>query len=299
MMLTYCNAWDKLCQNSVREKISMSTQAEVNTTVLYQKEGTVAVISLNRPEQANAQNRELLVELDKAWDRAALDDEVKVILLRANGKHFSSGHDMSGGAKDKVQFEKDKAESGMMALYNYERKHYLGFSRKWRDIPKPSIAVVQGSCIAAGMMLCWPCDLILAADNAVFRDPVVMMGIGGVEYHGHTWELGARKAKEMLFTGCAINAEEARQLGMVNRVIPLAELDSHAMALAQQIAQMPAFGLAMAKRAVNQTLDIQGQYSAIQSVFDTHSIGHGSAVAQCGFPVLVGLEKMKQSGKEK
>lgn len=275
----------------------MTNESKASTPITYETEGNVAVISLNRPEAANAQNKELLVELDKAWDRAAEDDNVKVIILRGNGKHFSSGHDLSNtGAKD--QFDKDKAESGMMKLYMHERKHFLGFCRKWRDIPKPSIAVVQGSCIAAGMMLAWPCDLILAADNAVFRDPVVMMGIGGVEYHGHTWELGPRKAKELLFTASSITAEEARELGMVNRVIPLAELDSKAMEMAQHIAKMPAFGLAMAKRAVNQTLDTMGQYAAIQSVFDIHSLGHGNAVAQCGFPVLVDLEKLKQAGKK-
>jgi enoyl-CoA hydratase len=275
----------------------MTTETE-SDLVLYAREGAVAVISLNRPEQANAQNKDLLVQLDQAWDRAAADDEVKVILLRANGKHFSSGHDMSGGAKDMAQFQADKAAAGMMPLYEFESKHYVGFSRKWRDVPKPSIAAVQGSCIAAGFMLCWPCDLIIAAENAKFRDPVVMMGIGGVEYHGHTWELGARKAKEMLFTGSAIDAEEARQLGMVNQVVAVDELDNAAMAMAQRIAQMPAFGLRMAKRAVNQTLDIMGQYAAIQAVFDAHSLGHGNAAAQCGFPVLVDLEQMKQSGKE-
>lgn len=275
----------------------MTDETSSSNTIEYTTEGPVAIISLNRPQQANAQNKELLVALDQAWDKAAEDESVKVIILRANGKHFSSGHDLSGsGAQG--QFDKDKAESGMMKLYMHERKHFLGFCRKWRDIPKPSIAVIQGSCIAAGMMLAWPCDLILAADNAKFRDPVVMMGIGGVEYHGHTWELGARKAKEMLFTASTITAEEAKQLGMVNRVVPLADLDSEAMALAQQISQMPAFGLAMAKRAVNQTLDVQGQYAAMQSVFDIHSVGHGSANAQCGFPVLVDLEKLKQAGKK-
>lgn len=275
----------------------MTEQTAEQQLVIYERQGAVAVISLNRPRQANAQNRELLVQLDDCWSRAAEDDEVKVILLRANGKHFSAGHDMSGGAKDHEQFQQDKAAAGMMPLYKFESKHYLGFCRKWRDVPKPSIAVVQGSCIAAGFMLCWPCDLILAADNAKFSDPVVMMGIGGVEYHGHTWEVGARKAKEMLFTGCALDANEAQQLGMVNRVYPLAELDEKAMEMAQHIAGMPAFGLMMAKRAVNQTLDVQGQYAAIQAVFDVHSLGHGNATAQCGFPVLVDLEQMKKSNQ--
>jgi enoyl-CoA hydratase/carnithine racemase len=142
-------------------------------------------------------------------------------------------------------------------------------------------------------MLCWPCDLIVAADDALFSDPVVLMGIGGVEYHGHTWELGARKAKEILFTGRSLTAEEAERTGMVNRVVPRDELDAETMALAQQIAKMPAFALRQAKRAVNQALDVQGFYAAIQSVFDVHQTGHGNALSVSGWPVLVNLEEMK------
>ena len=184
-------------------------------------------------------------------------------------------------------------------MYNYERKHFVGFSRKWRDLPKPTICAVQGACIAAGLMLAWPCDLIIAADNARFGDPVVRMGIGGVEYHGHTWELGPRKAKELLFTGGFINAEEAHRLGMVNRVVPLAELESHTLALANEIAQMPPFALQMAKRAVNQTMDVMGEYTAIQTVFDIHSMGHGNAMAQTGEPVMVGLNELSAANKTK
>ena len=193
----------------------------------------------------------------------------------------------------------DVKDIGFEGLYDFERIHYLGYARKWRDVPKPSIAAVQGACIAAGLMLCWPCDLIIAADNAYFSDPVVMMGIGGVEYHGHTWELGARKAKELLFTGDAITAEEAERLGMINRVVPLDELETQTMALAQRIAQKPAWGLRTAKRAVNKTLDIMGQYAAMQAVFDTHWLGHANAIAQTGYPALADLEKMEKANKKK
>jgi enoyl-CoA hydratase/carnithine racemase len=119
------------------------------------------------------------------------------------------------------------------------------------------------------------------------------MGIGGVEYHGHTWELGARKAKEILFTGRPVTAEEAEQAGMVNRVVPRDRLDAETRALAEQIAKMPAFGLRQAKRAVNQTLDVQGFYAAIQSVFDIHQTGHGNALSVSGYPILVKLDEMK------
>lgn len=257
----------------------------------YEIVDRVAVITLDRAEQRNAQHPPLLDELDRAWTMAAVDDEVRVIVLKANGPHFSAGHDLN---VDASTASIDLEHRGLEALYNFERVHYLGYSRRWRDVPKPSIAAVQGACIAAGLMLCWPCDLILAAEDAVFSDPVVRMGIGGVEYHGHTWEFGARKAKELLFTAQRIDAQEAWRLGMVNRVVPVADLVDAAMALAAEIAHHHPFALAQAKRAVNQTLDVMGQYAAVQSVFDIHATGHGNAISVSGWPALVGLEEMRR-----
>jgi enoyl-CoA hydratase/carnithine racemase len=269
----------------------------------YQVEGRVAVITLDRADKANAVHGPMLDELDDAWSRAAADREVRVIVVQANGKHFSSGHDMSAsnqaldadGSVDTTKAGLDWNERGLQAIYEWEAVHYLGYSRRWRDVPKPSIAAVQGACIAGGLMLCWPCDLIVAADDARFSDPVVRMGIGGVEYHGHTWELGARKAKELLFTAAAIGAEEAERLGMVNRVVPRDELRTETMSLATEIAEMHPFALAQAKRAVNQTLDVQGFYTALQAVFDIHQTGHGNALSVGGYPVLVNLDQMKQA----
>ncbi|MCX4094754.1 enoyl-CoA hydratase [Nocardia sp. alder85J] len=246
----------------------------------------VATITLNRPEAANAQNAALLDELDAAWVRAGDDPEVAVIVLRAEGKHFSAGHDLRGGGPvpDKITLE---------LIVANESRRYLEYSLRWRNIPKPSIAAVQGRCISGGLLLCWPCDLIIAAEDALFSDPVVLMGIGGVEYHGHTWELGPRKAKEILFTGRPVTAHEAEQVGMVNKVVPRDQLDTETRAWAEQIAKMPPFGLRQAKRAVNQTLDVQGFYAAIQSVFDIHQTGHGNALSVSGFPVLARLDDMK------
>ncbi len=256
--------------------------------VLYDVADKVATITLNRPEVANAQNRELLDALDAAWTTAADDPDVAVIVLRAEGKHFSAGHDLNGtGSRpDRITLE---------AVYEGEARRYLEYSLRWRNVPKPSIAAVQGRCIAGGLLLCWPCDLIVAADDAKFSDPVVMMGIGGVEYHGHTWELGPRKAKEILFTGRPVTADEAEKTGMVNLVVPRSELDRRTAELARTIAEMPTFGLRQAKRAVNQTLDIQGFYAAIQSVFDIHQTGHGNALSVNGYPILMKLEEMKKN----
>lgn len=269
----------------------------------YKVHNRVATITLNRPDQRNAQNAELLKQLDQAFDRAVDDNDVGVIILNANGKHFSAGHDISQDVFNsdpwKTMFD-DTDKEGLLRLYKWELKHYYGYSRKWRDLPKPTIASVQGACIAAGLMLVWPCDLIIAADNARFSDPVIHMGIGGVEYHAHPWEFGPRKAKELLFTGGAIDANEAHRLGMVNRVVPLDELETATTALAEEIAKKHAHGLLMAKQAVNQTLDAQGQHTALQNAYNLHTLGHANAWVMDDQIVLAGLNEMsKENKKEK
>lgn len=262
--------------------------------VIYEVADSVAAITLNRPEAANAQSHKVLEELDQAWQAADRDSAVKVIVFKSNGKHFSAGHDMSS-TRDGAEPVEWHADS----YYDWETRHYLGYAKAWRNVPKPSIAAVQGKCIAAGLMLCWPCDLIIAADNAQFSDPVLAMGICGVELHAHAWEFGPRKAKELLFTGDAITAQQAEQLGMVNRVVPLDELVPTTMALAQRIARNDAFALRMAKRAVNTTQDIQGYSNSIEAIFDMHHFGHArAALVTGGIPSLAGLHAMKNKGKK-
>ncbi len=257
--------------------------------VLYDTADGIATLTLNRPEVANAQNAALLDQLDAAWRRAIDDADVRVIVLQANGKHFSSGHDLKGDA----DADRSTQKPTLAGIIEYEARRYLEYSLRWRNAPKPSIAAVQGVCIAGGLLLAWPCDLIIASEDAKFSDPVVAMGIGGVEYHGHTWEMGPRKAKEILFTGRAMGAQEAASVGMVNHVVPREELHAKAREMALSIARMHPFALRQAKRAVNQTLDVQGFYAAIQSVFDIHQTGHGHALSEGGWPVLVGLTGMK------
>jgi enoyl-CoA hydratase/carnithine racemase len=267
-------------------------------SVLYEVvDGRIGVVTLNRPGKANAQTPAMLDELHDHLMHAAADRDVRVIVLQANGKHFSAGHDLSGeGRRDEDRI--DLKVEGLAGVYEWETRRYIGYARAWRDIRKPTIAAVQGQCIAGGLLLCWPMDLIVAADNARFSDPVVRMGIGGVEYHAHTWELGPRKAKELLFTATQFTAEQAERYGMVNHVVPLDELRPFTMDLAARIAQMHPFALAQAKRAVNQTQDVQGFYAAIQAVFDIHSTGHGHALSVSGYPILVDLEQMKQATED-
>ena len=265
--------------------------------IRYEVDERVALITLARPEKANAQNERFLDELDACFTLADADRNVRVIVLRAEGKHFSAGHDL------KIDDESPKLANAdgtwwLSELYDWECRKYLGFGRKWRNIPKPTIAAVQGKCIAGALNLVWPIDLIIAADNASFSDPVVALGNCGVEYHGHTWEFGARKAKEMLFTGMAMSAKEAERIGMVNRVVPLDELWSATLELAHEISQFHPFALRQAKRAVNQTLDVMGQHAALQSAFDIHHTAHGNAITVSGYPVLASLDDMKARVKD-
>ena len=238
----------------------------------------VARIMLNRPETANAQDKLMLYELTRAFDAAAGDDDVKVIILGANGKHFSSGHDLRdrssmdsfGTVGPVAGFAKPGAEGWMST----EQEIYMGMCARWRDIPKPTIAQVQGKVIAGGLMLVWPCDLVVASEDATFSDPVVAFGVNGVEYFAHAFELGARRAKELLFTGESMSADEARDVGMVNRVVPREELSQATLDLAMRIASRPSMGLKLAKMSVNQSVDAMGFPQALQQAFGLQHVGH-------------------------
>ena len=248
--------------------------------ILYSTENAVARLTLNRPDKRNAQSFDMLVELNDAFDRAAHDDDIKVIVLAANGRDFSSGH--GGGGKSDMEnyrpagtwrgFDAPGIEGGM----GVEEEFFLGFSWRWRNIPKPTIAAVKGWVIAGGLMLMWPCDIVIAGEDAKFTDPVVAFGVNGVEYFAHPWEVGVRKAKEMLFTGQVISAEEAKSLGMVNHVVPNDELEAFTTEMAELIATRPMMGLKLAKQSVNQMQDAQGFWPAIQGAMSLQQIGHAN-----------------------
>jgi enoyl-CoA hydratase/carnithine racemase len=268
------------------------------TCVDYEVGDGVATITLNRPDKANAQNERMLDELNERFVAAEYDDSVVVIVLRAAGKHFSAGHDLTGGGDISSRpYEAVDSRVHLNRIYRWEARKYLGYSLNWRNIPKPTIGAIQGRCIAGALNLIWPLDLLIAADDVQISDPVVLMAIGGVEYHGHTWELGARRAKDILFTQRAVDAEEALRIGLVREVVPREQLWEAAHALAAQIATNNPFGLAQAKRAVNQTLDVMGYTAALQSVFDIHAVGHGNAISVSGYPILMHLDEMKQNIK--
>ena len=261
---------------------SVEIDYETDEPILYAVEDGVAWITMNRPSFNNAQNGQMTYALDDAFIRATNDDAVKCIVLAGNGKHFSAGHDIGTPGRD-LHHEFDKRlmiaphtnKPAAELLYTREQEQYLGMCRRWRDIPKPTIAMVQGACIAGGLMLAWICDLIVASDDAFFQDPVVpLMGIPGVEYFAHAYELPPRVAKEFLLLGERMPAARAEQFGMVNKVVPREQLREATAAWAGKLASGSRLGNWLTKQAVNHVEELRGKRSAMDAVFHMHHFAH-------------------------
>jgi enoyl-CoA hydratase len=241
------------------------------TTLLQEQTGAVRKITANRADVLNAQSRVLLAELDEAFERATDDDSVRVIVLAGAGKHFSAGHDL-GSPQEMEDQKKTPLEPGFKGEYRRLWERFFENTMRWRDLPKPTIAQVQGYCIMGGMMIASACDLIIASDDALFADRAVKWGGAHVQYFSMPWDLGPRKAKEYLFTGEFITAAEAEKLGLVNHVVPRAKLEAETMALAQKIAERDPFALKFAKASVNETQDAQGWRQAMEGAFKNYML---------------------------
>ncbi|MCH8892748.1 MAG: enoyl-CoA hydratase [Chloroflexi bacterium] len=267
-----------LCRFKVRQIVSAREIDSVRCeemmdyqTLLIDQDGAVLKITVNRPEVLNAQSRIMREEYDDALAQAAEDEAVHVVIVAGAGDHFSSGHDL-GSPQEREDREKRPYPPGMPGRYKRSIDQNLTNTLRWREFPKPTIAQVQGVCIMGGLMLATSCDLIVAADNAKFADRTVRWGGPHVQYSSLPWEIGVRRAKEALFTGDWIEAEEALRLGMVNRVVPLAKLEEETMALAQRIALQDPFALRLAKMSINQMQDEMGFRVSITSAFQAHAL---------------------------
>jgi enoyl-CoA hydratase len=248
-------------------------------------DGAIARIMLNRLRTRNAQNRGLLVELNDAFLAAEADDKVKVVILGGTGPLFSSGHDLGSsesleernpGPNQHWSFQSTGGtKSASEQRYLQEWHYFFEYTRRWRNLRKITVAQVQGTTYAAGLMLIWACDLIVAADDASFADVVgSRLGMCGVEYFAHPWEFGARRTKELMLTGDSIDAEEAHRLGMVSKIFPRAELDDSTLAFARRLAKTNTMAALMIKESVNQTQDNQGFYNALNACFTLHELNH-------------------------
>jgi enoyl-CoA hydratase len=248
-------------------------------------DGQIIRITMNRPEARNAQNRGLLVELGEAFTAAEADDDVRVVILAGAGNSFSAGHDMGSEISLREQTPGPDAhptigihggtrhgvENQMLQEWHY----FFSNTVAWRNLRKITIAQVQGNVISAGLMLMWACDLIVAAEDAVFADVVsTRLGMCGVEYFAHPWEFGPRKAKELLLTGDSLDADEAHRLGMVSKVFSNERLAEDTLAFARRISRLPTVTSLLVKESVNQAVDAMGFTSALNGAFNLHQLNH-------------------------
>jgi enoyl-CoA hydratase/carnithine racemase len=236
--------------------------------ILYTADGMIATITLNRPQAANAQNTQLITELDAAFDTAEADDDVRVIVLAAEGKHFSAGHDLKEIlAGEEYWAARRSTPEGKL---EHEQVMYWDKLVRIRDCPKITIAAVQGTCAAAGLMLAAMCDLIIAADDATFSNPVARMSGVGVELLIEPWELGPRMAKEFLLCASVLDAVTAQRAGLVNRVVERDDLANAARAMAEQVALVPPITARAIKDTINHTVDTMGQRESWRYHFMVH-----------------------------
>jgi len=261
-------------------------------------EGTIARIMLNRPDQRNAQQRGLLVELNEAFLQAEADDAVRVVILGGHGPMFSSGHDLGSkqamseyapGPDQHPSYQEGGAtRQAAEKLMLQEWHHFFQNTLRWRNLRKITVAQVHGDVYAAALMLMWSCDLIVAAEGTRFADVVgTRLGMCGVEYFAHPWEFGARKTKELMLTGDTLSVDEAYQLGMVSKVFPLDDLAERTLEFARRIAKVPTMAALLVKESVNQTQDNQGFYNSLNACFTLHQLNHShwTQLHGGGFPV--------------
>ena len=232
----------------------MSESTAQGPVLLEEDIGPVRRLTMNRPDALNALNGELIEAMSTAVGAASEDDDVRVVILRGAGRSFCAGYDLTedaeGGEHDARSWHEELSRS---------TEHMLEFT----ECSKPTIAQVHSYCLAGGTDLMLACDLAVVADDAKFGYVDIRFGSGVVSMF-LPWVIGVRRAKELLFTGeDRVSAEEAMRIGMVNRVVPAAELDDATLALANEIAKNEPFVIATTKRAVNRVWDVAGFRAAM------------------------------------
>jgi enoyl-CoA hydratase len=223
--------------------------------IIYAVDGPLGVITLNRPAYRNAQGYRMLDEIDQAFSLAKADGAVRVAVVRGAGGVFSTGHDL--GTPEATEYREGLGAQPGIERYDQFKRYNLDLLLAWRNFPKPTVAMVEGYCIYAGWMLAAAMDVVFAADSAEF--------LGGfVEYNSIPWDIGVRRAKELVFESRFISADEAAKYGLVNRVVPLADLERETFAYARRVAENSPEALRMAKIQMNKAQDAQGFTNAVE-----------------------------------
>lgn len=238
----------------------------MTSTVLYERAGAIAKVTMHRPRYGNAQSRLLLEELDAAFAEAMADHEVLVVVLFGSGQNWSSGHDI-GTPEELADREARPYAGGLLGVHQRSWDFNVENTLRWRDLPKPTLAAVQGLCIYGGWMVAAAMDLIVAADDAQFI-PFLF------QYQSTPWDIGARRAKDLMWEQGLLGASEAKELGFVSEVVPRAELEVAAMAKAERIARINPLAAQMIKRQVNDAQDAMGFRAAIAAGHSAYMIAN-------------------------
>ncbi|MDZ7726757.1 MAG: enoyl-CoA hydratase-related protein [Dehalococcoidia bacterium] len=220
------------------------------TDITYERDGGLAIVTLNRPQYRNAQSRRLLEKLDDAFTVAEKDDSVRALVLTGEGEHFSAGHDL-GTPEEQADREQRPYEDGVRGKFRRSDELYIETGLRWRNFPKPAIAAVRGYCIYGGWMVASACDVIFAGEDARFLPT-------NFQYFSVPWDINPRKLKAILFEGRFLDAHEARELGFVEDVLPPERLWEHTLAYARRVAENDPFQMRMTKLAINQHQETQG-----------------------------------------
>ena len=239
-------------------------------TVAVHHDGAIFHLVLNRPEKRNALTSDMLLAMQKALQSAEQDPNVRVLVLRAEGPDFCAGFDLSRLRSDEMPEERMVREEE--ELYSKA----LAF----RNFPKPTIAAIQGGCIAGGLLFSQMCDLIVASEDAYFYNPLVRMGGVGLEILMEPWDLGIRQAKRYLFTGERIPAAVALKFGMITDIAAPQELASVTADIANKVAAMPPTTIRLLKKSINRTQDTMGMRAALDYHFAMHEFGHTTRESQ-------------------
>ncbi len=232
--------------------------------IKYEVANKIARVILNRPGQRNVQSTILLEEVDHAIAQAGADRKVNVIVLSGEGPAFSAGHDL--GTAEEMEHRKEfPIEEGVRGIFERSWRLYVDMHLRWRNVSKPMIAAVQGYCIFGGWMVASTADIIFAADDALFLG-------AAFQYFGVPYDVHPRKVKEILFQSRFVDAEQARELGLVNRVVPRDQLIDEVMAYAADVAQNDPFDMRTTKLAINQAQDAQGFSAHIVNSHSTYIV---------------------------
>jgi enoyl-CoA hydratase len=215
----------------------------------------VAIVTLNRPQYRNAQGYRMLDEIDAAFALAGADPDIRLVAVRGAGGVFSTGHDL-GTPEDREYRARLGAKAGIETFDQF-KKYNLDLLLKWRNFPKPTLAIVEGWCIYAGWMLAAAMDVVFAAEDASFLP-------GFVEYMSIPWDIGVRRAKEVVFESRFLTAAQAADYGLVNRVFPPEDLERESFAWARRVAENSPESLRMAKIQMNKAQDAQGFTRAVE-----------------------------------